>query len=146
MWGTLNEVAWFRWSLDMAQRAACNRLQFFPLFWGRWPEMRTSRKASLACPRQGRLHADGRLLSLRIIARQRGSASDVHILPVAQLLFAHMKAVTCHPIAQRESETPRRRPSCVHRASSSSNDSNPTYQDAADAPMTLTWLLLGFSL
>lgn len=39
-------------------------------------------------------------------------------LPAAQLLFAHVKAVTCHPIAQRESETHRRRPGWVHKASS----------------------------
>jgi hypothetical protein len=102
-----------------------------------------SLKASLACPRQGRLHANGRLLSLRIIARQRA-------LRLTCIFCLWLNYSSPHEGCNMPPDRPTRKrnastaTSCVRRASSSSNDSNPTYQDAAGATMTLTWLLLGF--
>jgi hypothetical protein len=106
--------------------------------------MRTLAQAILACPRQGRLHANGRLLSLRIIARQRA----LHVTCIFCLWLNYCspyEGCNMRPDRPTRKRKASKATSCVRRASSSSNDSNPTYQDAAGALMTLTWLLLGFN-
>jgi hypothetical protein len=89
------------------------------------PKYARSPKASLACPRRGRLHTDGRLLFLRIMARQSGSASD-GIFACGSTTVCPREGCNMRPDRPTGTKATRLRA----QGSFPSNESNPIYQDA----------------